>query len=353
MEKSAPVKFSPVSASVQREELLHRLDEVRPGLAFKEEIQEQTSCFCFSHGQIITFNAEVACSTKSGLPKDAKGAVQSKKFLEILRAIPDESVKLRFGKRELIVSGKNKKAGIPMEREILLPVDIVDKPDKWQKLHEDFTDAVGIVQECAVRANEAFTLTCIHIHPKWMEAFDNTQLTRYILDTGVTKSFLVKKEAIKYVPAYDFSHIAETGNWLHFKTDSGTVMSVHRYVAEAADYMNLTESLRVKGTPTVLPKALGEAARRAEIMSSNDADKNLCLVEIRRGALRITGRGDAGWYQEVKRLKYDGEPMKFMIAPGLLVELTKRHTDAEISKKHHKLKVDGGKFVYICCLRRV
>jgi hypothetical protein len=352
VEKSAPEKSSRVYAKVEREGFLHRLDEVRPGLAYKE-IQEQTSCFCFTRGRIITFSGEVACSTKSGLPKEAKGAVQSKKFLEILRALPDETVGLQFTKQELVVVGKNKRAGIPMEREILLPVDVVDKPEEWKKLSDDFTDAVGIVQECAVRAHEAFSLTCIHIHPKWMEAFDNTQLTRYVLDTGVTKSFLVKKEAIKYVPAYDFTHIAETGNWLHFKSNSGTIMSIQRYVAEASDYMDLTESLKVRGTPTVLPKALGEAAQRAEIMSSNDADKNLCLVEIRPGALRITGRGDAGWYQEVKRLKYDGVPMKFMIAPGLLVELTKRHTEVEISKKLHKLKVDGGKFCYVVCLRRI
>lgn len=40
--------------------------------------------------------------------------------------------------------------------------------------------------------------------------------------------------------------------------------------------------------------------------------------------------------------------MKFRIAPKLLIELTKRHNECEISRD--RLLVNGGKFRYVTCL---
>jgi DNA polymerase III sliding clamp (beta) subunit (PCNA family) len=337
---------------LDREEFLHKLEEVQPGLTVGKEIVEQSGCFIFRNGYILTFNEEIACKTKSGLPKEAKGAVPHKKFTEILRALPDKSISVEIKKKEVVIRGKNKIAGLPLEREILIPIDIVDKPTEWKKLHEDFTDAVAIVQECATKDQTAFTLTCVHIHPKWIEAFDNSQMARYTLQTGVSSPFLVKKESIRFVPSYDFAYIAETGNWLHFKTNSGTVMSLRRYISEASDYSDLTKFIQLRGTPTVFPAQLGQVAERANIASSVNEDHNLVLVEIRSGKIRITGRSDALWYQEVKRLKYDGKQMQFRVAPKLLVEITKRGCEAEISKKR-SLRVNGGKFVYAVMLEEV
>lgn len=335
-------------ATVDREEFLQKLQEVQPGLS-KSEIVEQSSCFVFKDGKIITFNEQIACIAKSGLPAEAQGAVQHKKFIDMLRKFPDPTVALEFSKKQVVIRGKNKDSEHAIEHKILIPIEVVKVPDKWKKISDDFTDAIGIVQECATKDETAFTLTCIHIHPQWMEAFDNTQMARYTLKTGVAKPFLVSRDSIKFLPAYDLTHIAETDKWLHFKTATGTVISIERYLAEAGDYQNLTEILGIKGMPIVFPKALDKAADRANVHSADNTDKNLVTIELKPGKLRIIGLGDQGKYRQQMNVKYSGKPTKFQIAPNLLCEILKRDTECTISKTF-KLKVDGGKFVYIACL---
>lgn len=235
-----------------------------------------------------------------------------------------------------------------MERDVLLPIESVDLPKKWKPLHEDFTDAVGIVQECASKDQSAFTFTCIHIHPNFMEACDNLQITRYKLDTGVEKPFLVRRDSLKHVPSFDFTEFGETDTWIHFRSASGLIMSCRRFMEKFED---LGSFLKDKGTPTVLPKALSEAAKRCQVFSSENSDSDLVLIELRSGRLKVKGEGASGFHMELKRLKYEGPPMKFRISPNLLVELLKRHTDCEISKKH-RLIVNGGKFTYCACLEK-
>lgn len=336
------------TARVSREDFLRRLEDVQPGLSVRE-IAEQSSCFAFVKGEVITFNEEVACRAPSGLPKDFHGAVQSKALLAVLRKVPDPKLKVEAGEGKIILSGKNKQAGVAMSKEVTLPVSAVDVPDKWRPLHEDFTDAVQIVQECASKDQSAFTLTCVHLHPDYMEAMDNTQLTRYKLKTGVKAPCLVRRDSLKHVPAGDFTEFAETHTFVHFRGNSGLVMSCRKYDDKFHDLSHL---LTCKGTVTELPKALGKAAERCEIFSAENQDDNLVKVSIRKDRLVIRGEGDSGYYTEAKGISYSGLPMTFMMAPRLLVELVKRHSRCEISPEH-RLKVDGGKFQYIACLELV
>lgn len=340
-------KTKGAALKVAREDFLGILEQMQPGLSPREIVQ-QSSCFVFADGRITTFNEEVACQAASGLPDNFKGAVQAGSLTEILRKLPDEYINLSMTKSKMIVMGRNRKTGITMEREILLPIDSVEAPKKWIRLHEDFTDAITIVQECASRDQSAFTFTCIHIHPDFMEACDNLQLTRYALETGVPKPFLVRRDSLKHVPSFQFTKFSLSENWMHFKSKKGLVMSCRRYSEKFEDLSSLLKS---KGTPTVLPKALGEAAQRCEIFSKENSDDNVLNVELRPGLLRIRGEGATGFHMEAKKLKYDGKVMKFRIAPKLLVELLKRHTDCTISKKH-RLLVDGGKFKYVVCLEK-
>lgn len=343
----APVKKTSFNLKVNREEFIKVLEQVQPGLSPREIVQ-QSSCYVFKDGKIVTFNQEVACQAKSNMPKEFKGAVQAAPLLAILRQLPDDWINIEGRADKFVINGKNRQSGIVMEKEVLLPIDSIDTPKEWKALHEDFTDAIGIVQECASKDQSTFTFTCIHIHPKYMEACDNFQLTRYALNTGVESSFLVRRDSLKHVPAFDFTHISVTKTWVHFKTTDGVVMSCRRYLEKFEDLSHLLKDV---GSPTVLPKALSEAAKRCQEFSSQNSDEDLVQIELKNSRLRIKGEGASGYHWELKRLKYDGPPMKFRIAPNLLVELLKRHTDCKISKKH-RLIVNGGKFVYAVCLEK-
>lgn len=328
---------------INREDLLTKLDSVMPGLSPKE-IVEQSSCFVFKDKRVMTYNDEIACWCE--LDVGFEGAVAAGPLVAILRKMPEESVKLdATTDGELIVIGKRRMAGIHREKEVLLPIQNVELPKKWKRLNDDFTEAVDIVQSCAAQDETAFALTCVHIHNDYIEACDNFQLSRYKLQTGITKPTLVRAESIKHIISFGMMEFSETENWLHFKNSDGLVISCRRYMEE---FQDMSALLKVKGAKAALPKGMGEACERAEVFSAENADDNLVQIELRADKLRIKGQGVSGHYSEVKAVKYGGPPVVFTIKPKLLAALTERHNECVISPE--RLKVNAGKFSYVVCL---
>jgi DNA polymerase III sliding clamp (beta) subunit (PCNA family) len=330
--------------SITRTDLLQQLQSVSHGLS-PRDIIEQSSCFVFDSGEIFTYNDEVACRIKTGL--DLVGAVRAKPLMSLLERLHEDEVKLTTNEAELIVIGKKKKSGITMEAEVLLPINNVEKPGKFHQLHEDFLDAVSMCQECTGTDETKFWTTCVHLHPKWIEACDNHRILRYKLKTGVKESCLIRGRAIKAIVGLDMTHFSETDSWIHFKNKTGLVISCRRYIEEYP-VGDLSKLIKFEGTKTSLPKGLVEAADRANVFSQENADNNQIMIELGTGKLKVTGEGVSGWYSETKKIKYKGPSIDFLIGPKLLTEITKRHNECELTED--RLKVNGGNWCYVTCL---
>ena len=74
---------------INREELLHQLETVAPGLSQKAII-EQSNCVVFQDGKVQTFNDEVSCCTDCCLK--ITGAVKAKALLELLRKLSEDQL---------------------------------------------------------------------------------------------------------------------------------------------------------------------------------------------------------------------------------------------------------------------
>lgn len=331
---------------VNRAALLQKLEAVLPGTSTRDMI-EQGNSFVFKNGRIYTFNDEVACIARSPIEdKTFTGAVQATPLLAILQKLEEEEVELDVVEGELIISGKRRKAGIRMDAEIHLPIDKLEVPKEWTPLHEDFVDAVSIVQECAGNDETKFILTCVHIHPKWVEACDNFQISRYKIKTGVKDPALVRRNAIKHIKHLGVTEFAETREWIHFRSSIGMQISCRRYIESFPDISPLI--VMDDGNEINLPKGLAEACDKADIFSSENGDNNQVMVTLKPGKLYIKGQGASGWYSEVKKVSYAGEEFSFMISPKLLSEITKKHNTCRVSAT--RLKVGGGAFQYVTCL---
>lgn len=334
---------------ISRESLLYSLEAVIPGLSTREAM-EQSSSFVFKDGQVHTFNDEVFCSHRSDL-NGVEGAVPAAPLLSVLRKLSEPNLKVRATNDELLLKGDSgREMAVTFEREIFLPIDKVEKPGRWRKLSESFSEAIKTVGMCASKDESRYMLMCVHIHPEWVEACDNYHLCRYTFRTGVKKSCFIKRDSIKHMVDLGMTHFSETESWMHFKNPSGMVLSCRRVVDQ--DYPDLGPILETHGSKTVLPKGLAEAADRASIFSSENVDESdrVVKVEIRKGKLRISGQGVTGWYREMKDLKYRGRQMTFLISPDLLSRLVKTYNDCEISEDY--LRVDGESYVYVTCLGR-
>lgn len=330
---------------VSREILIQQLESVQPGLSSRDVV-EQSSCFVFRGGRVITFNDEIACSQEC--PIGIEGAVQAAPMLAILRKLVEEEVTLETTENELLIHGKRKDVGIAREAKVLLPVESVEVPKEWKKLDEAFLEAIELVQHCASSDDSQFALTCVHITPKRIEACDNTQLSRVLVPTPVAGPILVRRDSIKHITSLGMTELAETETWIHFRNPAGLVLSCRRFTE---DFVDLDSVINFEGVPITLPKGLGEAADKASIFVEAAGVEGQVRVELRAGKLRLKGRGASGWYREVKKLAYDGPELAFMISPKLLIDITKRYNDAQITEG--KLKVTMGKATYVSCLSPV
>lgn len=334
---------------ISREHMLHVLESVAPGLAARETI-EQSSCFVFRNGSVCTFNEEIACT--HDLDLGVEGAVAARPLLEILGKLTEDEVDIQVHKTDLVVGGRGRESGIRMESEIALPIESVysELPSQWLPLPEGFGEALDICQQCTSRDDSGcFYLTCVNIHPKWVEASDDFQISRFKIKTDIPEASLIRRDSAKYVAAMGARELAQTATWLHFRNNDGLVVSCRRYV-ENYPSDGVTRALKFEGSPVSLPKGLREAADRAQVFSKENANANLVLVELRPGKVRIQGAGISGWYRERSKLQYQGEPMAFLIAPAVLMEVVKEHNELLIAPD--RLKVDAGRWQYVSCLSR-
>jgi len=328
---------------INREEFLNVLELVKAGLSPREFL-EQSSCFAFQDGMVMTFNDEVACRMKVGIK--VTGAVQAASLLAILGKLTDPELLVEENEKgELEFRGKKKRFGVTKDAEIFLPIDRVETPKHWHPLVKEFTEAVSRVQHCVSTDESRFLLTCIHIHPEHVEACDNMQIMRVKVKTGIKSSVLVRGTSLRHIVSLGMDEVAMTKCWIHFKSQSGLIFSCRRYTE---DYPALDKVIEVDGHDIVIPKGLMEATDRAAIFAADKSGDPLVSVSLTTGVIRVRGEGLSGWYKESKKVNYKGPALDFCIAPDLLKYISENYDDAVIGET--KLKVVGGHWEYITVL---
>lgn len=330
---------------VNREALLNDLALVKAGLSPREFI-EQSSCFVFQDGMVMTFNDEVAC--RKSIDLNITGAVQAPALVAILEKLEEPELKVRENDNgELEFRGKNKGFAITKDAEVFLPIDRVEVPEKWRSIPAEFSEAVELVRQCVSKDETKFTLTCVHLHPEYIEACDNSQIMRCKIDTGLKRPILVRGSSLAHITSLGMDQIATTKSWIHFKNPTGLIFSCRKYIDE---YYGTDELLKFKGHPIVIPKGMAKAADRAAIFAADKSGDPLVMISLSNGVMKIKGEGLSGNYWEAKKVNYQGPAMDFLIAPALLRHIAERYSDAALTSD--KLKVSGGHWEYVTVLAR-
>lgn len=328
---------------IEKDTLINELEMVKAGLSPREFI-EQSSCFVFQDGEVMTFNDEVACRLATCL--NVNGAVQANQLLDILGKISDTALMVRENdKGELEFKGKRKGFGITKDAEIFLPIDRVERPKKWIPVPKDFADAVKRVQHCVSTDESKFLLTCVHIAPEHIEACDNLQIMRFKLKTGLSESVLVRGSSLAHITTLGMDEMAVTKSWIHFKNQAGLVLSCRCY---SESYPDLDTLMKIKGHDIVLPVALKEASDCAAVFANDKSGDPLVSIKLSDGKCRIVGEGLTGWYRETKKVAYEGPALEFVIAPDLLNYIVEEYRNAKLSDC--KLKASGGHWEYVTVL---
>ena len=335
-------------STVNRDEFLHVLESVKYGLYAKQSEQiVQTKSFVFQNGWVKTFNGtEIFCKCPSGLEQEFTCAVTAKPLMELLHKLPEEELGITADKGYLIVQGKGRKSRVHADAEITLPMEAVEKPTQWTKLHEDFGDAIGMVHSCCGK-DESQWSRLLHISPDHVEACDNYQVIRWPLPTGFTSDVLVRPGSIKHLSRLGMTHFCNGVSWVHFRNADKLTYSICKYVDE---YKDLTGLLNVNGTTTTFPKGLLKGIDIAEVFTGSDPDeKHIVKVSLAPGRVTLYGRGQFGDHTEgPKKASYTGPKMEFQISTNVLADLINRHNECVVSPE--QVSVRDGRIQYCAWL---
>ncbi len=351
---------NPPQVGVNREAFLNLLQAIKVAVTPKDEI-DQSSCFVFQNGLVAGFDEEKLCRAKSGLGKDFLCVVRAKPILQLLDRLPDEKIILSLTDGELLVSGLNgRKSGLVVEREVRLLLSQTEDPgkDDWRNLPANFSEAIKLAAECTGSDDPKFWLTCVHVHPKYVEACDNKRILRYTVDLEgvINGEFLIRSSAAEAIHDLGMEKVCETQNWVHFQNRNEVVLSCRRWLDEFRDLGPVLES--AKGGRTIeLPDGLGEAAKRAAIFANEIGVKGKPKIMIRlqdgdgksnNKNLLVRGEGPLGWLEEPFSVTYTGPTLAFMATPTLLSEIGRRSNAVDVA--NNKLYVRSDNYEYVALL---
>lgn len=338
--------------NIDRSELVQRLALVDMGLS-KRGSAEQSSCYVFRDGKVWTFNDEVVCS--AALPSALSGvecAVPAEEFRGLLAKLGDGEidVALEPGEHddaaELVLSMGSCRAGIRVQVKTDLPVDEMKIPDRWSAVPDGFSEAVEAVQGCASKNDSALALSCLHITQSGLEASDGYQAIRYKLETGLKSPMLVRRDVLVDISKLGMTSWAVEGPWMFFANPSGLVVGCRLW---EVDFPDLRPYFEVAGSKVVFPKSILSAVEKAEVFLDEKGGSDCVIVDLNSSRLLLRSEGPVGWFEEHQETSYDGEPLKFSIAPWLLREICSRSDDGLVG--NNRLLVKSERFEYVSACR--
>lgn len=331
---------------VHREEFLHVLESIQPGLTPKDEV-DQSSCFIFDQGLVVTYNDEVCCRMKSPLGEEVQGAVKAKKFMDFLSKLPEDDIQIEAVRGGMeITTDRRRNALFLMEGDIHSKYGLIERPKDWKKLPKDFCEAVGVVQECAREKGGQFTHTMIHVHPDYIEASDDFELCRWTMKTGFEKELLLRKSCVRHINSLAMMEYCETKNWVHFRNEDRLELACRRYEDPYFDY---TPHLKVDGVPTTLPKGFVDETKIGVIFASEGKDDTKVEIEMCSGKTRLIGTGAIGKYTSPwRKTSYEGDSFSFFISPGMLSSIADKYNECVLGKR--MLFITSDKWVYVALL---
>lgn len=329
------------AVKVDRNELVSALSLVQPGLS-KRAFIEQSSCFVFDEGWVVTFNDEVCVRARSPLPPDFRGAVQAKPLTDVLSNLTDQQISVKIEDKFLSIRAGGKTVELRLDREIVLPVDEVSLPERWVALPDNFKDAVDRVTPAASSSDEEFLPQCVHLSPSFVEATDRRQVARYDIDLPVSESFVVRAKSLAPVAALEVVKMGETKEWVHFRNKS-LVYSCRRHLEE---FFKLDKAVQVSGERAELPTGDGEQAAKIASVFCDGKDNDKVTVDLKPGKMIVRGEGTLGRASIPLDMVYDGDDAQFALLPGMLVQLLKGPKECEFSEGKRMI-VRGDNWVYV------
>lgn len=330
-------------AQINRAELQAALELVRPGLANKETIEQATS-FAFMSGRVVTYNDEISVSHPvDGL--DIDGAIQAEELYKLLSKMKGEIIEIEVNGGEVLITSGKSKAGLTMSEEVTLPLEEIGETGKFKRLPESFLKHLSFaVSSCSTNSAKPI-LGCVNIRKDGIvEASDGYKISYCTMEKELAvNTFLLPSGSIKEVIKLKPRSISEGKGWIHFKTETGTVLSCR--TMEGDSFPNVKRFLDIEGVQFSFPKDIKEILDKASIFKKGETlFEEVVQVTLQKGKIVFRSESEVGWFEEETPIKYSGSTLTFKIALYILREILNHTKECIVGET--MIKFEGEDWIY-------
>lgn len=318
----------------------------------KIEVLEQSNCFIFRNGSIMAFNGAVFARCKSNIPVDksevwGEFAVIASDLIGVLSKMPDERIDLSFKKDQLILTGNKKRAGLIIQKEILLPIaDVIQIPDKMKKTH-DVLPSMKMAARICKPGDDNYRVGYVLVSPDSIISTDYYRLLKISTSVpNIKKPTLIPASSLLSISDIKVSHLRLYQEWLFLRDEEKDVLLA--ICCGEGDYFEMETIDNILSMDDAcgieLPEEMKDAVSRAMVMAGDDADGE-ASISLTSNSLIIRTRKSSGWYEEKQKIRFRGEPMKMSVDLQLLKDVLSKTLKAKIGNQKIKMQKDGIEFV--------
>jgi hypothetical protein len=267
-----------------------------------------------------------------------------------LAKVDDEFLEITFSENEVLIKGKRKRAGLTLQNEITLPINVLPKPKELVFNKVTSHEIRGLMlcgNLCNENSNQLYTKVV-----KWdntsIESTDNQRLMHFTLKPSkcISTPILITPRAIGGLDRISPEEMALNDKWAVFKGAKDCLYYCRH--TSGVQYPDLTKHFLKKGRKIVLPPETKDIISRADVLSSTNFESNSLLVSLETDKLTIRGEGDSGWYEESKKCKYSDESFEMFISPKIFNDVLSHEHTVLVNEKLIQIQTED--YVMLCCL---
>ena len=329
---------------IEKNKLKEALEIVKPGLASKEMIEQSTS-FCFLDNKVVTYNDEISISHPIEI--ELTGAINAVELYAFVNKAKEKELDLSVTDNEILIKSGRSRAGLTLQSEIKLPLEEIGEIKKWKKLPADFTAGLKFAMGAASRDMSSPVLTCVHCKENYLVGCDNFRIAKFELSGKIpVKEFLLPADTAAKVIKLFPDEIALSEGWVHFKTNTGTILSCRIFEDK---YPDVEEHLQGKGTGLTFPKNTNEILERAGVFAKRDHMLDeMVEISVNKGRLQVKAESASGWFKETEKVNCK-EEIQFNITPYLLRDILTETLNGTIME--NKLLFSSENWKYMTLLK--
>lgn len=337
---------------INRIELIKALEEVRPGLASKEIVEQSTS-FTFKDNKVITYNHEMSISHPVN-NLNISGAIKAEELYNILKKIKDENVKIEKNKNEILITANKLKTGLTIQSEIKIPLKEIEKEKDWKSLPSNFLDGLKFCKLSCGKNISSSVLSYININKNGtIESSNGFKVASYTILKNISKdSILISISVINELVNYNIKKYCIAHNWIHFKTKENTIFSCRMY---GETFPNISDVINFKGNKIYISKELIEVLDKAQIFSKSPlSDEEVVEFFITDSKIKIYAKTEIGWFEEtVKTKQINKFNISFKINPKYLKMAIETANELFFIYKKNKIKFSSDNWTLVLPIAKI